>query len=239
MRRPTLYKHRGKWYARFWDTEKGKYFSRALGVPVEGKKERRREAYETALKMAADMAEKAARFAQTVNVPASIPLLEYLKNFWQTDGEYAREKALVEKNPISAHYLLTNRRMVETKMKPFPGFAGMALGGLSKPVIRQWKLWLAEQGCSGRTINGAMLAMRVPVKRAFFDDLIPADPFMGVPRAAHKEKVRGILTPAEIKKLVETPITDPRSRLAVFCRFTVQCGWAKSAACYGAIFPTA
>jgi integrase len=219
MRKPTLYKHRGTWYARFWDVEKGKYFSRALGVPVEGKKERRREAGEAALKMAADMADAAAKAAAPtpdINSPASAPLLEYVENFWQADSEYAREKALVEKNPVSAHYLLTNRRMMETKMKPFPGFAGMALGGLSKPVIRQWKIWLAEQGCSGRTINGAMLALRVPVKRAFFDDIIPADPFTGVPRAAHKEKIRGVLTPAEIRQLVETPVTDPRSRLAVF-----------------------
>ena len=216
MRKPTLYKQRGTWYARFWDIEKGKYFSRALGVPVEGKKERRREAEEAALKMAADMAAKAAAPAPDTSAIASVPLLEYVENFWQADSEYVREKALVEKNPISAHYLLTNRRMVETKMKPFPGFANMTLSGLSKPVIRQWKIWLAEQGHSGRTINGALLAMRVPVKRAFFDDIIPADPFMGVPRAAHKEKVRGILTPAEIKKLVETPAADPRTRLAVF-----------------------
>ena len=216
MRKPTLYRHRGSWYARFWDSEKGKYFSRALGVLVEGKKERRREAGEAAIKLAADMAEKAAVPAQTASTPASVPLLEYVEKFWQPDSGYAREKALVEKNPVSAHYLLTNRRMVETKMKPFPGFANMTLGGLSKPVIRQWKLWLAERGCSGRTINGAMLALRVPVKRAFFDDIITAYPFTGVPRAAHKEKMRGILTPAEIRKLVETPVTDPRSRLAVY-----------------------
>ncbi|MDR2953016.1 MAG: tyrosine-type recombinase/integrase, partial [Treponema sp.] len=218
-RRPTLYKHRGTWYARFWNEKEGKYHSRALGVPVEGKKERRREAEEAARKIAADMAAEAARAVQPVqpvNMPTSIPLLEYAENFWQPDSEYAREKALLDKEPVSAHYLLTNRRMVETKMKPFSGFANMTLGGLSKPVIRQWKLWLAEQGYSGRMINGAMLALRVPVRRAFFDDLIPADPFNGVPRAAHKEKIRGVLTPAEIKKLMEAPVGDPRSRLAVF-----------------------
>ncbi|MDR2717167.1 MAG: tyrosine-type recombinase/integrase [Treponema sp.] len=215
MRRPTLYKQRGTWYARFWNETEKKYHSKALGVPVEGKKERRREAEEAARKMAADMAAGAAPL-QAVNAPASAPLIEYALAFWRPDSEYVREKALLEKEPLSAHYLLSNRRMVETKMKPFPGFAGMTLNGLAKPVIRQWKLWMAEKGHSGRTINGAMLALRVPVKRAYFDDLITADPFAGVPRAAHKERARGILTPAEIKKLVETPAPDPRSRLAVF-----------------------
>ena len=215
MRKPTLYKQRGYWQARFWDGEKEKYFSRSLGVPVEGKKERRDEARRAADKMAADMAQKAAQ-QQPAPSLASAPLLEYVENFWQPDSEYVKEKALVEKNQLSAQYLMSNRLMVKTKMKPFPGFACITLNELSKPLIRQWKLWLAEQGYSGRTINGALLALRVPVKRAFFDDLIPADPFNGVPRAAHKEKVRGILTPAEIKKLVETPADDPRSRLAVF-----------------------
>jgi len=175
------------------------------------------ETQKAALKKEADMAQKAAApITQTINPAVSVPLLEYVLKFWQSDGEYAREKALLEKEPLSAHYLLSNRRMVETKMKPFPGFSGITLNGLSKPVIRQWKLWLAEQGYSGRMINGALLALHVPVKQAFFDDLIPADPFAGIPRAVHKEKIRGILTPAEIKRLVETPVKDPRSRLAVF-----------------------
>ncbi|MDR2923416.1 MAG: tyrosine-type recombinase/integrase [Treponema sp.] len=216
MRRPTLYKHRGTWYARFWNEKEKKYHSKALGVPVEGKKERRREAEEAALKMAANMAAQAALPVQAVNAAASILLLEYAESFWKPDSDYVKEKALLEKKPVSAHYLLTNRRMVQTKMKPFTGFAGMTLNGLTKPVIRQWKLWLAEQGYSGRMINGAMQALRVPVRRAFFDDIIQTDPFAGVPRAAHKEKIRGVITPDEIKNLVNAPITDPRSRLAVY-----------------------
>jgi integrase len=216
MRKPTLYKHRGSWYARFWNEQEGKYFSRALGVPVEGKKERRREAEEAARKLAADMAEKAVTPAQAVNTLASTPLLEYVENFWKAGSDYIKEKALVEKNPISAHYLLTNRRMVETKMKPFLGFADTTLADLSKPVIRQWKLWLAEQGYSGNAINAAMKALRVPIKRAFGDDIISVNPFNGVTRAPHKEKQRGILTPAEIRKLLETPSKNPFSRLAVY-----------------------
>jgi len=216
MRKPTLYRHRGAWFARFWDEKAGKYRSRSLGIPVVGKKERRREAEEAAFKMAVDMAvDMAAETARPAR-PADAPLLAYAENFWKADGEYAREKALLEKKPVSAHYLLMNRRAVETKMKPFHDFAGMGLGALTKPAVRKWQLWLANQGYSGRVINGAMLALRVPVRRAFIDGLIPSDPSAGMPRAAHKEKMRGVLTPAEIKKLAETPAADPRSRLAVY-----------------------
>lgn len=111
---------------------------------------------------------------------------------------------------------MSNRRLIETKAKPFPGFAGVTLKGLTKTLIRQWKIWLAERGDSGRTINGALLCLRVPVRRAFGDDLIPTDPFAGVLRAPHKEKIRGILTPAEIRRLVDTPVSNPHSRLAVY-----------------------
>jgi len=216
MRKPTLYKHRGSWYARIWDEQERKYFSRALNVPVEGKKERRAEAAEAALKLAADMAQKAAVPAQAEKKLADAPLLEYVEKFWQPDSKYVREKALLDKKPHSTHYLLTNRRVVELKVKPFPVFAGITLGELSKPMIREWRLWLAEQGYSGDAINKAKKAISVPVRRAFADDAIPTDPFAGITRAAHEEKKRGVLTPAEIKKLVETPAVDPRSRLAVF-----------------------
>ena len=214
MRKPTLYKHRGTWYARFWNVNEGKYRSKSLGVLVEGKKERRREAEEIAKQFSDEMEKPVAIIQQPAFTQT--PLLKYVENFWQPDSEYVREKALVERTPISAHYLLTNRRMVETKMKPFPGFANITLSELSKSVIRQWKLWLAEQGCSGRVINIAMQVLRVPIKRAFGDDIIPTDPFAGIQRAPHKEKIRGVLTPAEIRRLVEMPVSNPRSRLAVY-----------------------
>jgi len=38
MRKPTLYKHRGSWYARFWNEAEKKYHSRALGIIIEVKK---------------------------------------------------------------------------------------------------------------------------------------------------------------------------------------------------------
>ncbi|MDR0758644.1 MAG: site-specific integrase [Treponema sp.] len=194
-----------------------KYHVHSLGIVAEGKRERRREAEEAARILAEKLkAEAHAAVAPIRSPEAEQPLLEYVAGFWAEDSEYLREKALVEKKPVSYHHALTNRQMVKNKLAPFPGFQGVTLSGLTKPLIRQWKIWLAWQGYSGRTINGAMAALRVPVRRAFGDDLIPFDPFVGVPRAPHQEKLRGILRPAEIKKLLETPVTDPRSRLAVY-----------------------
>jgi hypothetical protein len=178
MRRPTLYKQRKIWHARIWDAAEGKYRSRSLKIPVEGKKERRRKAEDAARELAAKLAAEEAAMAAR-NPLAGTPLLDYTEAFWRPDGEYAKEKALVEKEPISAHYLLTQRQMVKNKMEPFPEFRGLTLTGLTKPILRKWKLWMAERGASGRMINQALLALRVPVRRAFADDIIPVDPFAG------------------------------------------------------------
>jgi len=74
VRRPTLYKHRGKWYVRLWDTEKLKYYSRSLGIIVEGKKERRREAEDAARKLS-DEVNQAQAAAVRQNHVADTPLL--------------------------------------------------------------------------------------------------------------------------------------------------------------------
>jgi len=230
MRKPTLYKQRGKWQARFWNDTDKKYFSRSLGIPVEGKKERRAEAVEAARKIAADMeaaknasaatqaqAEKQAIEAQAAaTVRAKSMLLDYIFNFWSVESDYIKEKTLVEKNPPSKHYLYSNQKIVETKMRPFPDFQNITIGELTKPITRKWRTWLAEQGYNGDAINRALKCLRVPIKRAFADDIITTDPLLGIKNAKWEEKERGILTPEEIQRLIDTPITNPRNRLAVY-----------------------
>ena len=65
MRYPfTLFKVKSKngtiWHARFWDNEAQKYTrSRTTGIPVEGKKERRREAEDAARAILEDLTSNA------------------------------------------------------------------------------------------------------------------------------------------------------------------------------------
>jgi len=210
MRKPTLYKHRGKWRARIWDGEK--YCSHSLGIPIEGKKERKAEAYEAALKLQ----EKLETEKPIKNNIGDDLLLEYIESFWQEDSAYVKYKSLIEKQPLSKHYLIIRRQMIKNKIKPYPLFDKLKIKDLSKTIIDDWRIWLAEKGNSGKTINEAMLSMRMPIKRAFSQGLLKDYPFYGIQQARHKYKKRGVLTPYEIKKLLDTPVKDPRSRLAVY-----------------------
>ena len=215
MRKPTLVKARGKWRARLWNDEKKQYYTVALNIPVEGKKERRAEAQAAANKVYEEMLKNNNPAVSGGDI-ADMPLYDYAFSFWQPGSDYIKERALVEKNPHSSHYLLTNRRLIERTVKGFPGFQDKTAASLTKLLIRQWKIWLAEKGWSGRMINEAMQALRIPVKQAYLNDIIPSDPFHGVPRAYHKEEQRGVLIPEEIRRLVETPVNEPRTRLAVY-----------------------
>jgi integrase len=206
MRKPSLFKNRGKWYARFWDCSNGKYYSKCLNIPVEGKKERRAEAIEAAWKMAENPKAKSI---------GDLLLLEYIGDFWKDNSEYVRYKALVDKQPLSKHYVLTNRQLFKNKIKTYKPFANLKIKDLSKTHIKNFMMYLAENGCSGRMINGTIAAIRVPIKRAWEDDKISNFPLAGMRQARHIEKTRGILTPVEIKEITDKPTNNPRSRLAV------------------------
>jgi integrase len=219
MRKPTLYKHRGAWYARIWDVAEKKYHAHALGVPVEGIRERRKEAEEAARLLADKLLAEAAEHRRPV-LPSALlqekPFLDFIRDFWTPESDYVRRRAEVLKKPLSASYLDNCHKSADRYLKDFPGFQGLSLSGITRAHIEDWMLWAAERGKSGKMINDTIKAMRVAVKWAWRRDIIDRNPFEKIEKAAHTEKLRGILTPTEIKKLVETPVVDPYHRLTVY-----------------------
>jgi len=245
MRRPfTLYKEKTKsgtfWYARFWDEEAQKYkHSRSTGIPVEGKKERRYEAEEAARKLIPEVeAAKAAKTAQgapaagtTAKAVADTPLVEYLENFWKPDSQYANFKRHVEKKPLSLQYIENNHEDIRRHVEPYSGFSGATVGTLTKPMLREWLIWLAsrkaqyrkhdgtiieKETISSRRANTVIQAVRVAIRWAFDNEKIPADPFHKLGEVTDTPREKGVLTFAERQKLNEIPIADSRFRLVMF-----------------------
>ena len=247
MRRPfTLYKEKTMsgviWYARFWDEKSQKYkHSRSTGIPVEGKKERRFEAEESARKLILEV--EAAKNAILINATqgtstvqikiktiAETPLIEYLNNFWLPDSQYANFKKYVEKKPLSLQYMENNHEDIRRHVEPYTGFTGITVETLTKPILREWLIWLAarkSQYCkkdgtiieketiSSRRANAIIQAVRVAVRWAFDNEKIPVDPFHKLGEVTDKPKEKGVLTFAERQKLNELPITDNRIRLVM------------------------
>jgi hypothetical protein len=213
MRRPfTLYKEQTKsgtyWYVRFWNEEAQKYaLSRSTGVPVEGKRERKREAEDIVRAMLPTI-----RFTtKTVDKP----FLQYVADFWSAESAYVKECAIVKKKPLSTYYVRMRHDDVQRHMAAFPGFQKLTLNKLNSGVIRDWMTWAAEKGLSGNRINSVLEGMRVAVRYMVARDELEKDPFKNIGEATEEPKEKGILTPIEVTRLIHSPIQDARSRLAV------------------------
>jgi integrase len=221
MRCPyTLYKEKTQkglvWYSRFWDEVAKKYtVARSLGILVEGKRERRREAEDTARAMASQILEELRLIHAQEADKASLPFIDYVSGFWQPNSPYIRECATVKKKPLSKNYIKGHRDDTRLHIVPFPGFQGITLRQLTPGLIRDWMTWAAEKGLSGSRINKVMEAMRGAVKYAALREDIERDPFKNIGKAPESRKEKGVLTPAEIRQLIKAPITDPKARLAV------------------------
>jgi integrase len=75
--------------------------------------------------------------------------------------------------------------------------------------------WAAEKGMAGGRINKVMPAMSVAVRHAVSRGEIEKDPFRNIREAPDTRKEKGVLNPTELTRLINTPATDPRGRLAV------------------------
>jgi integrase len=143
------------------------------------------------------------------------PLLQYVAEFWSPDSPYIREHTQVKKKPLSTAYVRLHHEDVRRHLEPFPGFQSITLQTLTSGIIRDWMTWAAERGMSGRRINQVIEAMRIAVKYAVQREELEKDPFRNIGKAMESRREKGVLTPAEVSRLIRTPAVDPRGRLAV------------------------
>jgi integrase len=206
----SLYKKRigtrDWWYARYWNEREKRYSAhRATGVEASGKKGRRAEAEKAALEMLPGVCFNA----------SGMPMLRYVKKFWQPDSPYFREHEKVYGRKLSASYSKTHLDVIRLHAEPYPPFARIGIEKLTAALVRDWRLWLAERGVSGGRINRAAQAVRVPLRYAIDRDEAKVDPFTGIPPAHEARREKGVLTKNEVISLINAPVTDPRRRLAV------------------------
>jgi len=210
----VLFKHKNKdgpstWFARFWDADSRCYaVTRSTGVLAEGKRERKAEAQAVARAMLPSI-----HFTPTV---ADRLFVDYVEEFWTPSSPYVIERALVLKRPLSAGYVKMNHDDVGRHIRPYTPFKKLALKDLKPGHIRDWMSWAAAGGMGTRRINMALQAMRVAVRYAIEREELDRDPFLKVKPAHDEPKEKGVLTPAEVGKLIAVEVDDPRARLCVF-----------------------
>jgi len=231
-----------------WDETLQKYaHSKTTGVLVSGKRENRREAELEAKKIYDELCltllkpvEIAPQSLQITEqeqseTPQPVPLtsviqssvattslIEYCKNFWTTESEYAQFKRNVKNKPLSPNYITENHEDIRRHVEPYSGFASITVGSLTKAILKKWLIWLSsrrktrmkkdgtiidEGVISGRRANAIIQAVRVAVRWAVDNEEIPIDPFHNLGEVAENLKEKGVLTFEERKLITELPVT--------------------------------
>ena len=194
------------WYARFWDAQRRTYsITRSIGIEVAGKKERRGDAEKAAAALLASITFNASQAG----------LIEFLEKFWAPNSRYFKEAEIVTGRKLAADYSAANRSVIKNHIAQYPPFQGIKLGDLSAGLIRDFMLWETERGTSGHCINRALQAIRVPMRYAVARDEVQHNPFDKVQPARHEAPEKGILSREEALKLINSPYSDKRKRLAI------------------------
>jgi integrase len=194
------------WYAKFWNSETGKYRDfKTTGIVYEGKRGGR----DQAAKVAEALLEGASRDADPF-------ILDFVAAFWARDSHHVRARTLVDRQPLSLDYLEHNRCALRLHLSTFPGFKALHLSKLRAGIVQDWQLWALEHGVTPRACNVALQALRVPIRDAVARGDLPADPLSIVKKVPERPRERGVLGAREIEMLLRAPEEDPRIRGAVF-----------------------
>ncbi len=163
----------------------------------------------------AKTAAAAVRFAEDYLRQGILPasqdafILSYCQEFWGKESPYFKTRRLRGK-PLSESY----RQSGFYGLKHFESFLeGKKVSDLKADAMQAHADKLRERGINPRSINLGIEAVRRPVA-VFCKKWNLANPLAEVERYQQTPKKRGILTPAEVQRIVEYK-DDPRARLIV------------------------
>jgi integrase len=210
MRKPyILYKRQSgikkkkslQYYVAFWDPERHVYSrKRATGQTS--------EAY----------ADAQARKWLEEGIPSrdSPALADYLRDFWDPAGPYAR-RAQLRGRPMSADYLKGSRYAILRHVIPWledTRRGHLQLHQVTPAILEALVLWLSEQaGLAPRRVNAVRQAVAVPLANAYRLGLIREDPMRSVLRLQETRATRQILNIEEARKILFGIWPDERYRL--------------------------
>jgi len=142
--------------------------------------------------------------------------LVYLRGFWTRESDYVRGRAL-RGVVLSDAYLSITLCVLNKHLAP--KITGMRLLDLDADFVEGFILDLSASGVSPRTVNAVLDGLRTPIKYFCKRNRL-ADPLASVERLAERPKERGVLSVAEIQKIIalnESPRVKAGVLLAALC----------------------
>jgi integrase len=137
--------------------------------------------------------------------------LDFFRKFWTRESDYVRGRAL-RGIVLSDQYLKISQYLIEKHLSA--ALKGKRLLEVSPAFLEKTILDLSKKGASPRTINTAVQAIKVPY--AHFCKLHRlANPLATIEKVRESYRERGILSAAEVGKIIALEKESPRVVAAV------------------------
>jgi integrase len=142
----------------------------------------------------------------------AVPFAQFLKTFWSyDDSPYIRDR-LDHGYRFSRRYAYECLKRVNSELRPY--FGDKKLNCVTTDDLKKLSNQLAGRGLATSTINQIILICCTPLKWAFNEKMIPANPAVGLTKFSITNKERGILTGTEAAAVFAVDWKDKRAFVA-------------------------
>ena len=142
----------------------------------------------------------------------AVSFVQFLSDFWDFDkSEYIRDR-LAHGYRFSRRYARECQNRLKAELVPF--FGDKKLNCVTTDDLKKLSNQLADRGLSTSTINQVVLICCTPLKWAFNEKIIPANPAVGLTKFSITNKERGILTESEAAAVFAVEWKDKRAFVA-------------------------
>jgi len=146
------------------------------------------------------------------NTPECIPAEDFLANFWNYDkSPYVKEKKLKGQSIHKDYCATMNARIHIYWMKRIKG---RELGSITKDDVKAFFDDPAVKTLAPKTINSIISSVTVPLKWAYYNNLIENNCFDGIIKCANKSRQRMILTMEQASAVFKTDWENDSAKLA-------------------------
>jgi integrase len=144
-----------------------------------------------------------------------------LTGFWQRDSDYAKARKL-DGHTLTNAYIDKTRHYIESLVKTHAPFSKLRLSQVTPRALDKWRSAIGYSDASRKGVNHALNGIRVFLRWAFFQGIIPNDPTASFKYIAYKPQEKGALSMPEMKQVETLEWPDPRQKAAIILGFS--CG---------------
>ena len=142
----------------------------------------------------------------------SIPIEDFLENFWDYDkSPYFKEK-LVKKQSIHRQYCAT--LLSRTLLYQIPRLAGKCVAEITRKDVDAFFSSDEAQKLAPKTVNSIIETITIPLKWAYYNELTQNNCFDGIIKCSNISKERKILDMETANKLMELDWDNDEAKIA-------------------------